>query len=135
MEPQITAPGPSVEVGAIREQTFQNKERQFSAGPENISSPERKQQPSLGPSPQVFPILPTPQPSQVAATRDQSNPLNDNPLTANDDDLIEKEWVQKAKKIVMQTRDDPYTQEKEVSKLQADYIKKRYGKDIRLASD
>ena len=29
----------------------------------------------------------------------------------------------------------PYTQEKEVSKLQADYIKKRYGKDVKLPNE
>ncbi len=27
---------------------------------------------------------------------------------------------------------DPYVQEKEVSKLQADYLKKRYGKDVKV---
>ncbi len=54
---------------------------------------------------------------------------------AADDDVIEREWVDKAKKIVAQTKDDPYTQEKEVSKLQADYLKKRYGKEIKLNSD
>jgi Txe/YoeB family toxin of Txe-Axe toxin-antitoxin module len=60
---------------------------------------------------------------------------NDNPANAGDEDVIEKEWVDKAKKIVTQTKDDPYKQEQEVSKLQADYLKKRYGKDVKLASD
>lgn len=55
---------------------------------------------------------------------------NDTPLTANDDDLIEKEWVDKAKKVVAETKDDPYAREKEVSKLQADYLRKRYGKEL-----
>jgi Txe/YoeB family toxin of Txe-Axe toxin-antitoxin module len=57
------------------------------------------------------------------------------PLTANDDDLIEKEWVQKAKQIVASTKNDPYRQEQEVSKLQADYLQKRYGKEIKLQSE
>ncbi len=52
------------------------------------------------------------------------------PLVANDDDLIEKEWVDKAKKIITQTKDDPYRREHEVSKLQADYLRKRYGREI-----
>ncbi len=56
------------------------------------------------------------------------------PVTASDDGLIEREWVDKAKKIVQLNKSDPYTQEHEVSKLQADYIKKRYGKDVRLPS-
>jgi hypothetical protein len=55
---------------------------------------------------------------------------DDNPIAANDDDLIEKEWVDKAKKIILQTKDDPYRREQEVSKLQADYLRKRYGKEL-----
>lgn len=55
------------------------------------------------------------------------------PLIANDDDLIEKEWVDKAKKILAETKNDPYQREREVSKLQVDYIKKRYGRELGVA--
>ncbi len=69
----------------------------------------------------------------VGVTSDNSNVdtnLTNNPAVANDDDLIEKEWVDKAKKIVAQTRDDPHLQDKEVNKLQADYLKKRFGREL-----
>lgn len=59
--------------------------------------------------------------------------VGDTPLVANDDDLIEKEWVDKAKKIVADTRHDPYKQEEAVSILQVDYLKKRYGREIGAA--
>ena len=52
------------------------------------------------------------------------------PLVANDDDLIEQEWVKKAKEIIADTKDDPYRRELEVGRLQADYLKKRYGKEL-----
>ena len=52
---------------------------------------------------------------------------------ADDLDLIEKEWVNKAKAIVMQTRSDPHNQNKEMNKFKADYMKKRYNKDIKLS--
>lgn len=55
---------------------------------------------------------------------------DDNPVVAADDDLIEKEWVDRAKKIIQQTKDDPFRREQEVSRLQADYLKKRYGKEL-----
>lgn len=55
---------------------------------------------------------------------------DDTPIVAGDDDLIEKEWVDKAKKIITQTKDDPYRREQEVSRLQADYLRKRYGKEL-----
>ena len=56
-------------------------------------------------------------------------------MGASDIDLIEKEWVQKAKAIVAHTHGDPYTQNKEINKIKADYIKKRYNKDIKQVSE
>ncbi len=74
-------------------------------------------------------VVPEPQiaPSDGAAAAPAAD---DTPLVANDDDLIEKEWVDKAKKIIVQTKDDPYRREQEVGKLQADYLRKRYGKEL-----
>jgi len=76
----------------------------------------------------VLPVIPAPAPS--APTSDPAVVTDDMPIAANDDDLIEKEWVDKAKKIILQTKDDPYRREQEVSKLQADYLRKRYGKEL-----
>ena len=88
--------------------------------------------PTVASSPVQAPRMPS-LPAPVAATSTtQPVASDDTPLAANDDDVIEKEWVNKAKKIVAQTRHDPYEQEKAVSKLQADYVKKRYGKEIKL---
>lgn len=58
-----------------------------------------------------------------------------NPSIAADDDVIEKEWVNKAKKVIQDTKGDPYAKEQEVSKLQADYMQKRYGKRIKLPDE
>ncbi len=78
---------------------------------------------------------PVPVAPQPATSVKANSAATDTPLTANDDDLIEQEWVAKAKKIVSSTKDDPYRQEHEVSKLQADYLQKRYGKEIKLPVD
>ncbi len=56
-------------------------------------------------------------------------------ITANNDDVIEKEWINKSKKIVKDTKGDPYRKEHEVSKLQADYLHKRYGKEVKVPDD
>lgn len=45
------------------------------------------------------------------------------PGIAEDADLIEKEWVTRAKLIVSKTKDDPREQNKEISKFKADYLK------------
>lgn len=66
----------------------------------------------------------------VPATPVTQDATSANPTIAADDDLIEKEWVDKAKKIIAETKDDPYRREQEVTKLQADYLRKRYGKEL-----
>jgi hypothetical protein len=57
------------------------------------------------------------------------------PIIADDVDVIEKEWVQKAKEIVTQTKDDPHKQSVELTKFKHDYMNKRYGKDIKLPDE
>lgn len=54
---------------------------------------------------------------------------------ASDDDVIEKEWVNKAKKVINETKGDPYAKEREVSRLQADYMQKRYGKQVKMPNE
>lgn len=82
-----------------------------------------------GPAPQapvVIPHIPVPVPAAPVTVQDDST----GPTLASDDDLIEKEWVDKAKKIIAETQNDPYRREKEVTKLQIDYLRKRYGKEL-----
>lgn len=82
--------------------------------------------------PQPIPIVqPTVDPGAAqSATSDDTVAL-----IANDDDLIEKEWVDKAKKIIAETKDDPYRREVEIGKLQIEYIRKRYGREIGKVED
>lgn len=88
-------------------------------------------QPPVPPAP--LPSLPVNDPVTVPAAGQPPLPvIDDSPLIADDVDLIEKEWVNKAKAIVEQTRDDPFKQNKEINKIKADYIKKRYNKDIKI---
>lgn len=54
------------------------------------------------------------------------------PQIADDVDLIEREWIDKAKAIVEQTKNDPRQQSGEVEKLKASYLKQRFGKDIKV---
>ncbi|HEX6416075.1 MAG TPA: hypothetical protein VFZ62_00960 [Candidatus Saccharimonadales bacterium] len=73
----------------------------------------------------IPPAVPAPVKDDAAAPA-----TDDMPAVANDDDLIEKEWVDKAKKIIVDTKDDPYRREQEVGKLQAEYLRKRYGREL-----
>lgn len=52
------------------------------------------------------------------------------PVSAADEDLMEKEWVDKIKKIIDLTKGNPYEQAKAIAALQADYLKKRYNREV-----
>lgn len=54
--------------------------------------------------------------------------------TADDEDLIEKEWIYKAKAIVEKTRNDPHQQSRELNMLRAGYLQKRYNRNIKLST-
>jgi len=56
-------------------------------------------------------------------------------LVADEVDVIEKEWVDRAKKVVALTADDPYSESLEISKLRAAYVKKRFQKNLPLADE
>lgn len=56
------------------------------------------------------------------------------PVAMDDGDLIEKEWVTKAKQLVDNNRDDPYKQSEEMTLFRADYMQKRYNKIIKASN-
>lgn len=123
---------PTASYGQNLEQTpEQTPVRQFEVEPTNT---ERQGEVIGGvvststlPAPVIAPV-PTPTVDDPSVTT--ASVSSDTPAMASDEDLIEKEWVDKAKKILAQTKDDPYRREQEVSKLQADYLRKRYGREL-----
>lgn len=96
---------------------------------------EHQSQPAKSPGEGELPapILPVTQVLQATTPVSDdgvATPNSSTLLTAADDDVIEKEWVDKAKKIIGDTKGDPYRREYEVGQLQADYLEKRYGKKL-----
>jgi len=93
--------------------------------------PERATTPTPPPAQSVpagaIPLPSTPPPN-IRPTDQTAPPIS----LMTDDDLIEKEWVNKAKRIVEQTRDDPYKQSENLTVFKADYLKQHYGKSIKL---
>ncbi len=78
--------------------------------------------------------LPLPNPTPAAGQGSSTPAVQGTNLQTNDDsDLIEKEWVNKAKQIVERTRSDPHKQSEELTLFKADYLKKRYGKTIKVS--
>lgn len=57
---------------------------------------------------------------------------SDDPQMADDVDLIEKEWVLRAKRIVEQTKNDPHRQSEELHATGTEYQRQRFGRDTNL---
>lgn len=106
----------------IERQTWNNPEQNQ---PRPAINDENQQIPGAMPA-----VLPAP---VIIAEPVANSPASDSPIVAADEDLIEKEWVDKAKQIITATKDDPYRREQEIKRLQLDYVRKRYGKDIGAA--
>jgi hypothetical protein len=87
--------------------------------------------------------LPAPEPAATDAAPAQpvsdakpqavppSNP-GATPEAAADNDRIEQEWVMKTKQVLLGTRSDPFEQARQLAALRADYMMKRYHKEIKL---
>lgn len=94
------------------------------AGPETAGSVPA---PPLAMTPIPLPVPPASPQSDVTTTTQTTSST-----VADDGDLIEKEWVDKAKKIVEANRNNPYNQSEELTVVKADYMQKRYNKTIKL---
>ncbi len=109
-------------------------EKRQEKGQEAAPAPqERAGEPTAAP---VLPAIPDDIPAAdapviaVPAKDDAgAHPVPDS--SAQDSDHIEPAWVNKAKEIVARTHDDPYLQKDQMSKVKADYIQKRFGKQIK----
>jgi hypothetical protein len=73
-------------------------------------------------TPSALPVIPVNDP-HLSST-------SSNPVVADDNDALEKEWVDRAKDIVNKTKDDPRKQTDEFVKMRYDYVRKRFGKEI-----
>ncbi|HXR50149.1 MAG TPA: hypothetical protein VN778_03940 [Verrucomicrobiae bacterium] len=100
-----------------------------------VSSPEQGRSAAQA-AVAAIPAMPMParanDPSATAPTDDSTTTKVATPPMADDSDLIEKEWVSKAKQIVERTREDPYQQSEQLTAVKADYMQKRYNKTIKV---
>src|SRR5689334_4967391 len=99
------------------------------------TAPSDSPQPATGAKPGLPPIPPmpassSPEPSPVPTQ--PSAPTNQTPAVADDNDLIEKEWVAQVKQVLQKNAGNPYEQSRQLTQLKADYMQKRYGKDIKV---
>lgn len=70
-------------------------------------------------------------PQSAHSITDSQSVIGRLPQIADDTDLIEKEWVDKAKEVIARTAHDPYLQNQELNRVKVEYLKKRYNKDVK----
>jgi hypothetical protein len=95
-------------------------------------------QSSMAPPPMVMPQDPGAAGMVVSPPMTAAMPIVSEPAAASDDtttDQLDKEWIEKAKVIIAQTKADPYLESHEISKAKADYMRIRYNKTIKVAED
>lgn len=64
-----------------------------------------------------------------------SMPTNASIPADDSTDDLDQVWVSKAKAIVDKTKNDPFVESEELSKMKADYLKTRYNKHIKVSED
>ena len=130
------APGPPrMELPPAPEDSSSPAENSPEASPISSEKSAAERQTSA-PAAAPPPIIPLPEPSAGDKNAQQGDvsvtTSNSASAVVDDNDLIEKEWVNKAKQIVERNRDDPYRQSEELTVFKADYMKKHYDKTIKL---
>ncbi len=137
-QPGVDLPKPQYEgqTANLPEQNADNRPRKAETASNSSERPQTSQAPpvptSVTPSPILPPIAP---PLPIVNVSNAQSLAPDVPELAEDSDLIEQEWVNKAKAIVERTREDPHLQNKEINKFKADYIKKRYNREIKVSEE
>lgn len=128
-------------------QPQQNPEKALAPRPESLGLQQPEQQPApaaierapqapVDPA-QAAPVqIPAVPPAIGAAgaqgaTQSAAPAATAGPVQAADVDVIEKEWVDQANRIIEQTKNDPHAEEEAVEALQIDYLKKRYGHSVK----
>lgn len=124
---QFEVPSPPPSGGEVSE-----AQKQETQPAHQESSPSK--QTSAPVIPPVTPALQTVPVPAIATSTDDDDDTTSDAVAAGTDrhpEKIDKQWVDKAKAIVLQTKDDPYTQKNEMSKFKSEYIKSRFNKSTK----
>ncbi len=132
--PNLNLPPVGGEAGPA---TINHELGSYSSSPEKERIPESSAGQTLSSPPSLIPVLPVDSPLPVSNPIAQDDQTTNRTLVISDEsrDLIAKEWILRAKRIVNQTRDDPYKQSQEFNKLKAEYVKQRYNMTIKVNNE
>jgi len=136
-QPGLALPSPSNEGGVRTSMPLQPPEGSHEVMMPSVEVLPTGAAPHQAPpaAPPAAPIaVPVPTPVPASAP----DPAVASAASAPDDtdsDELDAEWVNKAKAIVEQTKDDPRRESHELGKVKADYLRIRYNKNIKVAEE
>lgn len=97
----------------------------------NVASPaETAARPSLPTATTGDPAADLPVATGAPATQAPTQTVLEDDLPAEDVDVIEKEWVDRAENIIKTTANDPFAEEQQEESLSKEYLKKRFNVDV-----
>lgn len=109
----------------------QNPVNPMQAPPMQLQPPVMPSAPMAAPASNFMPAPPVAlnQPAQALPVQ----PIETEAVSQSDldDEALDAEWVQKAKAIVEQTHNDPYAESNALRQVKVDYLKRRYGKELK----
>lgn len=138
-QPTLETSGPvqSVPDPAIAQPQMQTQVQQILAAPQvQTAAAGPPASMSLQPMQKDVGMPPASEPSILGTNTPtpQAQPTVSSPRISDlDDDALDEEWVNKAKSIVEQNQADPFMESKALHKVKADYLQRRYGKQIKVS--
>ena len=128
--------GPNFELPTPKPESLEGEEQRQEKGREAPAAPaetagKQAPAPALPALPDDIPAADTPVIGTPADDTAVAPTAADTTHPADDSDRIEPVWVHKAKEVIAKTQNDPYEQKHQMSQVKADYIQKRFNKQIK----
>lgn len=134
-QPGLELPQPSVEQVFGAQSTSATGPEKVLSNPETQTTQQTLQEPAsaMDPAPVGPPPVPALDPAAIASAGAQQ--AASSPGDSSNTDELDRQWIQKAKMIVAQTKANPYIESHELGRVKADYMKIRYNKEIKIPED
>lgn len=125
--PEMKLPGAGQEAG------YDDATANAAPRPERVGSGQPPAQQFVVPLPTTPPMQTSTSSVQQVNSQVQSN--TSAPAQPQDEASLDKEYVNKAKLIIEQTKNDPFIRTNEIGKVKAEFLKRKYGKEIRQSEE
>ena len=127
----ISAPTPQFEAPQPAQGPEQQHDKKMEESGQSEAGAGKQQPAALNAVLQIPVDIPAAAPVAIPAdTTQDDQSASGTDLHQTDSRVMEAQWVERAKKVIAQTKDDPHAQKQKMSQVKAEYIRKRFNKTI-----